>query len=258
MFNIRTDFLALDFDGVIADSINECLVVGHNAFVEHLKSGHKIKNLNELHKKEIDEFKRLRNFIRSGEDYVFIQLALHDHEKIEHQVDFDRFSEQNKHLTRKFFDLFYMERDSFSTQQSQLWVELNPLYPGIRELLSFYEPKENLFIITTKKIEFVHKILLANGIPLKATHCYHAHGQKTKLEIILDLLNKYNNSPDHFHFVDDQVDTLIKVKQAGIRCHLARWGYNNPEQLNRAKRAGIPAILLKDFLEQFSSTILDL
>ena len=127
MFKIQTDFLALDFDGVIADSINECLVVGHNAFVEHLQSGFKIINLNELPKEEINEFKRLRNFIRSGEDYVFIQLALHNHEKIEHQNDFDRFLEQNKQLSKKFFDLFYTERDSFSTQQSQLWIELNPL-----------------------------------------------------------------------------------------------------------------------------------
>ena len=72
MFNLESDFLALDFDGVIADSIGECLVIGHNAYVKFTQAGQQICRLEELNKTHKDECRRLRNFIRSGEDYVYI------------------------------------------------------------------------------------------------------------------------------------------------------------------------------------------
>jgi len=68
--------LALDFDGVIVDSIQECLVVGYNAFIEYTGKGSKILDLSSLDHDDMAKCHRLRNFIRSGEDYVYIQLAI--------------------------------------------------------------------------------------------------------------------------------------------------------------------------------------
>ncbi len=254
MFEKQTDFLALDFDGVIADSIDECLVVSHNAFLEYHGSGQKLKNINEIEKEKIDAFRRLRNFIRSGEDYVFIQLALHNRNQLTNQNDFDGFLAKNKHLKPTFFNLFYQEREIFSSDQNHVWIQLNPLYPGIKTFLAHYQYKENLFIITTKKIEYVHKILKSHDIRLKENNCLHAHGQQTKLKIIKNLLDKYEISADHFYFIDDQIDTLINVKQAEVQCLLAQWGYNNPEQWERAKYAGVSLLTLKNFLKQFQKT----
>ena len=55
MFNPDADFLALDFDGVIVDSIGECLVMGHNAYGKYTRSGAQIRRLEEM-----NESSRLR------------------------------------------------------------------------------------------------------------------------------------------------------------------------------------------------------
>ena len=47
--------------------------------------------------------------------------------------------------------------------------------------------------------------------------------------------------------MDDQVETLIKMKSLGIKCYLAGWGYNDEKQKARARDAGIPVLALDDF-----------
>jgi len=248
MFNIDSDFLALDFDGVIADSIGECLVIGYNTYVKYTQAGQPICSLEELDETRIAESKRLRNFIRSGEDYVYINLAIDDKARIRNQQEYDSFV--NKHLNLKgtFYDLFYRERESFSTTKEKSWIELNPLYKGIKQFLTQYHSKEKLFIITTKKIKYALKILTGNDIHLKEENCFCASGRDTKLKIINKLLARNNISSDNFYYIDDQVDTLIEVKLSGVHCLLAEWGYTTPHQILRAESENIPGIQLNDFL----------
>jgi phosphoglycolate phosphatase-like HAD superfamily hydrolase len=253
MFNLESDFLALDFDGVIADSIGECLVIGHNAYVMYTQAGQQICRLEELNKTHMDECRRLRNFIRSGEDYVYINLAIDNRARIENQQEYDSFV--NKHLNLKdtFYDLFYREREFFSSTKEDLWIELNPLYRGIKQFLLQYQFKERLFIITTKKIKYALKILTGNRIYLKEENCFCASGRDTKLKIIKSLLYRNNISSDNFYYIDDQIDTLIEVKKSGVHCILAEWGYTTPQQILRAENENIAGIQLNDFLIQFSA-----
>lgn len=253
MFNLESDFLALDFDGVIADSIGECLVIGHNAYVKHNQAGQPICRLEELNKTHIYESRRLRNFIRSGEDYVYINLAIDNKARIQNQQDYDSFVNRHLNLKDTFYDLFYRERESFSSTKEDLWIELNPLYKGIKQFLLQYQSKERLFIITTKKIKYALKILAGNSIYLKKENCFCASGRDTKLKIIKNLLDKNKISSDNFYYIDDQVDTLIEVKESGVHCLLAQWGYTTRQQILRAGNENIPGIKLKDFLIQFSA-----
>ena len=72
----KRDLLALDFDGVIADSIGECLVIGYNAFSSFSGKKKRIRLLNELDDSLVTQARQLRNFIHDGADYVFIYLIL--------------------------------------------------------------------------------------------------------------------------------------------------------------------------------------
>jgi phosphoglycolate phosphatase-like HAD superfamily hydrolase len=253
MFNLESDFLALDFDGVIADSIGECLVIGHNAYVKYTQAGQQICRLEELNKTHKDECRRLRNFIRSGEDYVYINLAIDNKARIQNQQEYDSFVNRHLKLKDTFYDLFYRERESFSSTKENLWIELNPLYKGIKQFLLQYQAKERLFLVTTKKIKYALKILAGNRIDLIKKNCFCASGRDTKLKIIKNLLDKNNISPDNFYYIDDQVDTLIEVKESGVHCRLAKWGYTTPQQILRAGEDNIPTIQLNDFLIQFSA-----
>ena len=246
--------LALDFDGVIADSINECLVVSYNAFGKFIGKNSRIFSIDKIEENRVIESRRLRNFIRSGEDYVYIQLALQENALIRNQQEFDDFCGKYAELREQFFNMFYNEREQFSTDNFQNWIKLNPLYEGFELFLKYYQFKKQLYIISTKKIEFIQRILEAGEIDLINENMFHASSNRPKKMIIKELLESRGVGPEKFYFIDDQIDTLIKVKETEVNCLFAKWGYNNPEQLGKAEREGIQAIDLQEFLQRFSSS----
>lgn len=252
LFNPAYDILALDFDGVIVDSIAECLVVGHNAFQSAIGRSEKINDLSQLPNEIQQESRRLRNFIRHGEDYVYIFKAIADNFPIHNQADFDDYLEKNVDVKEKFRTQFYLERARFLREEPLRWLALNPFYEGMADFLKNFSPPEHLYLITTKKLEYVQVILDTAGIPLQRKNLFAANSQKGKPEIIADLLQKIGLSPGNFCFVDDQVDTLIRLKHLKIRLFVAGWGYTNQEQIRQAETEGIPTLTLNEFYQLFS------
>ena len=250
-FNPQTDILALDFDGVVIDSIEECLVVSYNALAIHRGRPDRISNLSELDLKIVKEARRIRNFIRHGQDYVFIQLALEQKVTIENQPDFDRFLEAHKSLNADFREIFYGERARFLEDKPEQWLTLNPFYAGMQEFLENFQPKKLLYIITTKLKENVLAIIDAARIDILPEHIHSADSDLTKTEIIQNLLNEKQISPERLHFIDDQVDMLIKAQRIGVNLYLAGWGYNNTRQIQRARENDLELLLLTDFYRLF-------
>lgn len=242
--------LALDYDGVIGDSISECLLVGFNAFALY-NATKPISILEEMGEPRYVTARAIRNFIRSGEDYVYIYLALKLNAPISNQEDFDRFTAHYSSLRQPFLDLFYGERERMFDQERERWIAFNPLYPGMARWLQERSASENLYIISTKKAFFISQILLAHGIEWSPERLYHATAQNPKREIIQALINHHKIRSDRLYFIDDQVDTLLRTVDLGIRCFLAEWGYNNPEQLERARRASLPILSLPGFFRLF-------
>jgi phosphoglycolate phosphatase-like HAD superfamily hydrolase len=247
---MNTRFLALDFDGVIGDSIHECLVVGFNAYQQYLGTNKKVYSFEELNPGSIEQARAIRNYIRSGEDYVYIYHALENKAPILSQDDFDAFTQTFSSLRDRFFEVFYSERQRFLDHHREQWLRLNPLYPGMQPWLQKYPHKDRLVIITTKKTEYVAEILKFHDIILKSEALYHASPKHPKKDIIASLLQRYEIEPSEFVFIDDQVDTLIKVKPVQVKCILALWGYNTLEQQKTAQKNNIPGCELEDFWKQ--------
>lgn len=247
---MNTRFLALDFDGVIGDSIHECLVVGFNAYQQYLGTNKKVYSFEELNSGSIGQARKIRNYIRSGEDYVYIYHALENNTSILSQDDFDAFTQKFSPLRDRFFEVFYNERQRFLDHHQELWLKLNSLYPGMQSWLQKYPHKDRLVIITTKKTEYVAEILKFHDIFLKDEALYHASPKHPKKDIIVSLLERHAIEPSDFVFIDDQVDTLIKVKPVQVHCILALWGYNTPEQKETALKNNIPGLELDNFLQK--------
>lgn len=247
------DLLALDFDGVIADSIAECMIVGYNAHAGLENTDPKVTHGDDIEAGRRDEFKRLRRFIRSGQDYVYIFLAIDKAVRIENQDDFDEFLQEYASRKNEFHDAFYRERERLFLHHRRLWTSLNPLYPGMTEFLKAFYPPDRLHIITTKPLSYVYEILKAHGIRLRHENCFQAGGDVSKAQIITDLLKKKAVAPSRFHFIDDQIDTLIKAARENIRCYLAGWGYNDQAQKSLAEGQGIDVLSLEAFYSIFGT-----
>jgi hypothetical protein len=66
--------LAMDFDGVIADSISECAVAGYNGYEAYCGNNIEIKTPEEINIDQLNKFRTMRPYIRSGEDYIYFKL----------------------------------------------------------------------------------------------------------------------------------------------------------------------------------------
>jgi phosphoglycolate phosphatase-like HAD superfamily hydrolase len=252
-FNPEKEILALDFDGVIVNSIEECLVVGHNSLRKHLGQSGLINRLDELEKGQVTASRQMRNFIRHSEDYVYIFYALWQDIIIRNQSEFDDFLEQYADLQDTFHEIFYRERSRLLETEQQRWLELNPLFPGMGDFIRAYRCPERLVIITTKKAEFVAVTLAAAGIKFPGATLFSADQGLSKSALIAGILRSRAIRPQELHFIDDQVDTLLKARSLGVNLYLARWGYTNEDQVQLAEQEEIAVLSQADFFRQFGN-----
>ncbi len=247
-FQRSGQILALDFDGVVADSIRECLVVAYNAF--HEKS--LIRNLEDMNERTAGEARRIRNYIRHSEDYLYIFLALQDGVRIEDQDEFDTFSQSRESRRRGYREAFYQYRTDLLQRDRPQWLALNPLFPGMSEFLKTYEELHQLYIVSTKKKEFIWEILQEAGIRFLPDHIRSATAEVSKNDILNEIVSESGKEAASLHFIDDQVDMLRHAQTVGVHCYHAGWGYCSEEQKALARQLHIPVLALDEFYTRFS------
>lgn len=243
--------LALDFDGVICDSIAECLLVGYNAFRAFTCSGPAVSRYEEIPAAQRAAARSLRPYIRSGEDYVYIYHAFSENAEITDQAAFDSFCVLHAGLRDSYLDAFYSQRERMAVQFPSHWINLNPLYPGMRNFLRRYKKPERLFIVSTKRAAYILQLLRGHGIPFSPDHVLGTHSSGPKPAVLRALIQKQKPGARLLFFVDDQVDTLLKINSPDICCILARWGYTGPDQVASARQADLTVMDLPQFYKTF-------
>ncbi|MFA7204155.1 MAG: hypothetical protein WC188_10675, partial [Candidatus Caldatribacteriota bacterium] len=95
--------LAIDYDGVIVDSVMDSLFVSHNAYLKVFGSNSKkifggepftLKNwpvIQKKYKKEMEKYRSLRPYIRGATDYGLIQKMLEEGKDVQSQQEFDEY-----------------------------------------------------------------------------------------------------------------------------------------------------------------------
>jgi phosphoglycolate phosphatase-like HAD superfamily hydrolase len=226
------EYFFLDFDGVICDSIPECFVSSYRAYRELLLG----ERVCEIPLRDKRLFYAYRPFIRSGEDYLLI------HDMIRRGLDIDSQEAFDRDLARigdaamgEYGRLFYQAREEFLANDRELWLDLNPLFPGMAEVLSRTAANPACFILSTKKPPFIREILLHGGIDWDIGRILYPGG-RSKRGVMESLMGK----GDRAVFVDDQLDHLLVASaNPSIAGYLASWGYVKRPWLEQKK---IPVI----------------
>jgi len=234
--------LALDFDGVIVDSVLECAVVAYNGYQAFQGLVTRINSPQEIPADKLSKFRSMRPYIRSGEDYLYLFQALDEDITISGQAAFDKF--HDTHLDRKesYYQLFYAEREALMISDNENWIALNPPYDGMIDYLQSIKPNLILHIVSTKASKYISEILDYNGIRLSVEQIHQAGRGFSKADIINLLLQENQLYPGETAFVDDHPDTVLKVSETGVVCYLANWGYNNVGQRQFIMDNDIPVI----------------
>lgn len=239
--------LALDFDGVIADSILECAVSGKNGFNSYSNRNERISSPEQLNPDIMMKFRAMRPFIRNSEDYVLLFQALEEGFAIASQNQFDQFHLGNRERKEDYHRHFVSERKRLLEDDLEGWLKLNPLFDGIAAYLSEIMTRCSLYIVSTKGPDFIRRILTSHGVAIDSARIHQAGRGMTKGEIVQDLVGRNKISISDVLFVDDHVETCARVSETGVETWLAKWGYNTNDQLSCETHSDVRPVELDEF-----------
>lgn len=253
--------LALDFDGVIADSQYECLFVGFNAYLRLNKNtklfgGKKFtfnnfNNIKKKYKNTIKKYENLRPYVIGAFSWYVILYIMDFSIRIKHQYQFNNVREKLIKNFDEYVNYFYNERSKLQEKNYKKWLKLEAPFKKIIEGIKKLEKGYIITIATNnnrksiyglfKKYKIKPKIIADSNISLN---------KKKQLECIK---NKLKVNFNEIHFVDDQVKHFPRLLKLGVNCYLATWGYNNKRQRQEAKKLWVVMLREDNFYEKLAS-----
>jgi len=249
--------LALDFDGVIVDSVLDSLFVGHNAYLrfynpkkkqyfgEEIFTFENWEKIQKRFKKEIEYYRTFRPYIRGATDYGLIQKLLEEKRVIRNQEEFDVYRNNVDFDFEGYEKAFYKEREQLQSINYRAWFNLEPPYraiiEGIKILLA---DNVKIVIATSNRRKAIMQSFTPEyfGFYIEPKDILDKRFGEDKSEQMKHIVNAYQVAFKDIIFVDDQVSHLIQTKPLGIRIFLAGWSYATEGQKKEAKKQKIPII----------------
>lgn len=253
--------LALDFDGVISDSLLEAYLITQRiagAFDQSLAPAQKklptlagIHRFRDRNREHWQAFLSLVPFGNRGEDYLVIQKAVKLGRSFSSQEEFDSFRAaiMDKNTLDAFHEEFYRERYALEARDRERWLALNAPYPGVKEALENLALTFQFSVATSKDERSVRALLASYGVdglfqPVAILDKTAGVSKRSHLEHLRRLFCcRY----EEISFVDDKVAQLLACHDLGVNLYLAAWGYNGPQERELAGSRGIRVLELKDF-----------
>ncbi|MBK1700009.1 HAD family hydrolase [Thiococcus pfennigii] len=246
--------LALDFDGVLCDSVEETGTSGWKA------GGAIWRDMaaNRPPPALLDGFRRARPAIETGYQAIVLMRLLRDGVAPDRLLaDFD--AREAAVVARAGCDvaalkaLFSATRDRWLAAEPAAWAALSPLYPGVAEWLRMQAADSDCYIVTTKERRFVERLLSGAGVEFPSRRIFGLDYGRPKEAVLAELLERHPRGT--VCFVEDRLATLIRCRaQPGLErvaMRLAGWGYNTVAERGAAEHLSIPVWELTDLFRSF-------
>lgn len=249
--------LALDFDGVIVDSVLDSLFVGHNTYLRlygrevkknfggELFTFENWEKIKRNYQKEIKYYRTLRPYIRGATDYGLIQKLMEEKKVIESQEEFDNYRNSVDFDFEDYEKEFYKERERLQNIDYRAWFNLEPPYPkiiqGMKKLL---EEEIKIVIATSNRRKAITKSFTPEyfGFTIDPKDILDKRFGEDKSEQMKHIVKFYKVNFEDIYFVDDQVSHLIQTRPLGIKVILAGWSYATEAQKEEARKQDILVI----------------
>lgn len=229
------NLLLWDFDGVIIDSIDECLITSYNAYLQYqgLSNGF-IYRLDDIPIDIRGEFYRNRKYVRPAGEYYIIYRAASLGVKIDNYLKFEELLKENADSVAKFHNNFYSVRDDFRNSFQQYWFGLHRAYAGIKTKWQELNKYFDFYIVSNKDFKAISLILNYFDLPIQQEKIFSADIALTKKMVIEHILKDTHNAAEKLFFIDDNYQHLLDISDTGIRLFYASWGYGEmPDKIER-------------------------
>ncbi len=231
--------LALDFDGVICDSLHECVLVSWNSHFGYAVADFGSDGLTRIPQDYLDRFRASRGYARCLGHFLLPLLG--GPEVFGSQAEFDAaFRGLPERLVARFVERAERYRSAVRRHRRRAWLQLHTLYPGVLDVVSHHQP----YVVTARDRESVVELLAAGGVSFDPCRVYGK--QVDKRRALADIVDREGIPTRALWFVDDNLPTVIAAGRAGVSARWARWGFAAPEHGPLARRLGVPSIDLAE------------
>jgi len=221
----------LDFDGVICDSLLETLVSSWRGY--YLSRGAEEPSVMPV--TLLQDFTRLRPYVRAGEDFILIQELIAAKFPIQSQQDFDsKLAERGEQRMARYRESFYTARRDFLRHERKYWIGLNRLYPHVTPCLNDWASSPSLYILSTKRADYIVEILSSKGVPMDPKRVLSCEAREKKNTILQTMAVR---GCERALLIDDQIDHLApaSARDPRITGCLASWGYVQQQWLEDSR-----------------------
>jgi phosphoglycolate phosphatase-like HAD superfamily hydrolase len=252
--------LALDFDGVICDTVRE-----------GCRSAWQVcREIVPLHGDApppdlTARFVRMRPVLEHGWEFPVLVLAILDgipEARLWEAFQTDcrqRMLDKHRLTPKGLAARFDAARDRTIQRSLDEWLDDQGLYPGMAERLrAILRTDVTLYVVTTKEGRFAHKLLEVGGVTMPAEQVWGKEQARPKPELLRVLSRNHGVPPRDIWFVEDRLKTLQSVLPepdlAEVGLFLATWGYVMPgDPAEAAREPRIRPITLEQFCRDFSA-----
>ena len=252
--------LALDFDGVICNSVHEGLQSAWRVYRD-VWGGTGDGPPAEA----VAAYARLRPALEIGWEFPVMLRALLEGAPEgallrEFQTKWRSRILEEHHLNQAdLAERFDAARDAWIGTDLTSWLGCQHLYPGVADRLhALLRGNTQIFVITTKEWRYAHLILEKNGVALPADRVWGKERARPKADLLRILRQERGLGDGDIWFVEDRLKTLRSVERQAdldaVGLFLATWGYTTPaEQAEVVKDPRITPLTLKQFCGDFST-----
>ena len=234
--------IVLDFDGVVCDSSDECMVTSWNAWEEWEARDNFRNDLSEFTENNKLNFRKVRPRVRGAGEYYILRRAFSEGISIDNQEVFDNLEEQWQENIEPFKALFFKVREKLRRDDINAWIDLHPIFNGVVEVMKILNDQNRLFIATLKDAKSVRLILENNGIKIKENRMLDQSRIKSKLQALDIFRKQLGCNKKDMVFIEDNVTHLLEPKNEKYIVFLATWGPVLEDYLSIAKINKIPLL----------------
>lgn len=255
MRNSHTDkVIIFDFDGVICDSTEECLISGYNAWLMYRNKKGFVTKAEEIPQGLARYFRSWRGFVRTSGEY-FVVFSSYQNSEIKGESDFDERCKIYQKEMDAYEKLFFECRAKLQDKGINHWIGLHRIYDGIPRNFKKIMDIADVFVVTGKDKDSVTTFLKHMGIVFDESNIYGKKAACNKVAAIKKVTKVTQKKWEDIIFLDDNINHLLEPQQKGCKVYMAGWGYHTNRQLQLARDKKISILGLKDWAEKLQDNI---
>lgn len=219
-----TSLLALDFDGVVCDSVDECLVTSYNAYGRAL--GRPRATLDAIPEAFRAAFRRWRYLVRPARRYWLLTHGIETDWTFTTQAAFDARAHEFESEMAAFQAAFDAERHALRHERPDEWLALHGLYDAFAQGWDRVRDERRVYVVTMKDAASVRHLSEAWSLGIDPGRIWGRDVSESKPASVAEICRIEGVTPDAVAFVDDHPVHLDEMAPMGAGCYWASWGYH--------------------------------